>query len=271
MLQAAVAVARDHGHKHIAVCAVEKGRAPGARLEQGDLGFANGLHVPGDALEIQPGDLAGEHQFVQGAVRGEADDLRRAHLHRIVDQRVVVRRPIQAETVSPRRALHAAGFGQRGVDLPVFQPGRGDEIEQAGFVFLPLDAQEHAGAVEESMRLVQVRAAHGQVPGIDGVFDFERAGARRGLPGMVVEFFHAHRPPAAPGGQCLDLARKIANQVAAGYPGGQGEFLALGVWPRHGERDAVAVSGGVVGLQTIENGAIVHASYFNSDRQETYP
>src|SRR3546814_7817054 len=63
--------------------------------------------------------------------------------------------------------------------------------------------------------------AHGQVPGVDGVVDLQRAGARRGLPGVVVELGDGDRAAARPCLQSLDLAREIADQVAAGNPGRQ--------------------------------------------------
>ena len=106
-----------------------------------------------------------------GAVGGEADDLRRAHLDRVVDQRVVVGRPVQPEAVAAGRARQAARFRQAGVHRPALDARR-RQVDQAGQLFLA--AQEHAGAVEETVGFVQVRAAHRQVPGIDLVFDAQR-------------------------------------------------------------------------------------------------
>ena len=108
-----------------------------------------------------------------GAVGGEADDLRRAHLDRVVDQRVVVGRPVQPEAVAAGRARQAARFRQAGVHRPALDARR-RQVDQAGQLFLAVHAQEHAGAVEETVGFVQVRAAHRQVPCIDLVFDAQR-------------------------------------------------------------------------------------------------
>ncbi|MNJ78626.1 hypothetical protein D3C77_764260 [compost metagenome] len=78
----------------------------------------------------------------------------------MIDQRVVVGRLIQAEAVAPRRAALAGGFGQAGVDLPAVDAARGRQVHQAGQVILPMHTQKHAGAVEETVGFVQVRAAH---------------------------------------------------------------------------------------------------------------
>ena len=83
-------------------------------------------------------------------------------------------------------------------------------------LFLAVHAQEHAGAVEETVGFVQVRAAHRQVPCIDLVFDAQRAVAGRGLPGVVVELVHRHPPRAGIGRQRFDLAR---NRGSGSCPG----------------------------------------------------
>ena len=64
--------------------------------------------------------------------------------------------------------------------------------------FLANDAQENAGAVEESVRFVQMRAAYRQIPGMNFANDAERlpCAQRRGLPGVFVKFAEAYRPAA---------------------------------------------------------------------------
>src|SRR3546814_2712228 len=47
----------------------------------------------------------------------------------------------------------------------------------------------------------------------------QRAGAGRGLPGVVIELGDGDRPAGRAGLQSFDLAREIADQVAAGNPG----------------------------------------------------
>ncbi|CFW01053.1 Uncharacterised protein [Bordetella pertussis] len=259
MLQAAVAVARDHGHEHVAAGAVQEGRLLAARLEEGDLRLADALHVGGDARQVQPRRHAGEHQFVFGAMRLETDDLRRAHLDRVVDQRVVVGRAVAAEAMAAGRARQPLRLGQAGVDLPAFDAARRRQVENAGRVFLPVHAQENAGAVEKAVAFVQVRAAHREIPRIHRIVDLQRAAARRHLPGVVVDLVHRHRPAAGARGQRLDLAGEIAYQVAAGNPRGQGQALSLGRRLGHGQGYPVAVTGRVVGFQAVNYGCVVHA------------
>ncbi|MOA14474.1 hypothetical protein D3C78_1345770 [compost metagenome] len=154
--------------------------------------------------------------------------MRRAHFHGVVDQRVVVRRQVQAEPVAAGGALVAAGFRQAGVDLPAVQPARRRQVQQAGQVVLAMHAQEHAGAVEEAMAVVQMRAANRQVPGVDLVFDSQRPVAGRRLPGVVVDFVDIHAPRAGMRRQGFDLAREIADEIAAGNPRRQRQALAFG-------------------------------------------
>ncbi len=94
MLQAAVAVARHHRHEDIAVRAVQERRALRAGFEESDLRLADLLHVVRDARQIQIRRHAREHQFVLRAVRHKARHLRRTHLDRVIDQRVIVRRQV---------------------------------------------------------------------------------------------------------------------------------------------------------------------------------
>src|SRR3546814_20718387 len=76
----------------------------------------------------------------------------------------------------------------------------------------------------------------------------QRAGAGRGLPGVVIELGDGDRPAGRAGLQSFDLAREIADQVAAGNPGRQCQPLAGGVRLWHGQGDAIAMAGGVAGL-----------------------
>ncbi|MNQ77235.1 hypothetical protein D3C85_920950 [compost metagenome] len=228
MLQPAVTVARHHRHEDVAVGTVQERRALRARFEERDLCLADLLHVVGDARQIQIRRDAGEHQFVLGPMGDETRHLRRAHLDGMVDQRVVVRRQVQAEAVAAGRAFVAVGFRKAGVDLPALDAARRRQVHQAGQVVLAMHAQENAGAIEEAVSFVQMRAAHRQVPGIDHVLHPQRTVTGRGLPGVVVDFVDIHPPRAGMRGHRFDLARKIADQIAARNPGRQGQALAFG-------------------------------------------
>jgi len=64
-------------------------------------------------------------------------------------------------------------------------------------VFLPEHAQEHASAVEKRVPVIEMRAAHGKVPGIHFAAHRERPCDRLGTPGVLIEFFERDRPVAA--------------------------------------------------------------------------
>ncbi|MCY1541916.1 hypothetical protein D9M68_776320 [compost metagenome] len=132
------------------------------------------------------------------------------------------------------RTLVAAGLGQAGVDLPAVDAAGRGQLHQAGQVILAMHAQKDAGAVEEAVGFVQVRAAHRQVPGVDHVFHSQRAVAGRRLPSVVVRFVDGQAAGARIGRQRFDLAREVADQVAARNPGRQGQALAAGGGRRYG-------------------------------------
>src|SRR5690606_33723694 len=106
------------------------------------------------------------------------------------------------------------------VDAPrrIATAARPYEFHLAALRFLADDAQKNRRAVEEAVRGVQMRAAHGQIPRVDFHGDGQHAVARRRLPGVVVEFDQRHFAPA---GACADthhMQREIAHEIAAGNP-----------------------------------------------------
>jgi hypothetical protein len=94
-----------------------------------------------------------------------------AHLDRVVDQFVVVGRRVKAEAMAfglaaPSRRAPPAVPWRRASPCSAL-PFRRLDIDKAGRFLLSDHAQEGAGAVEEGVRLVKVRAAHREIPGID--------------------------------------------------------------------------------------------------------
>ena len=182
--------------------------------------------VLGQSRRVEVRNRSGERDLVRHAGGLEAFQPEAAHLDRVVDQRVVVGRAVAAETVSGR-----AGFRQRRRDPPVAKraAGRRCEIDLVRLAVAAVDPDEDAGAVEEPVRFVEMRRAHRRVPGVHPIPEAERPAARRRAPAVLVDLVDRDRRSAAVGGQRDDVARELADHVAAGNPGGQREALAVGV------------------------------------------
>jgi len=219
-------VRHRHGEEAVAL----ERRPARARLEQPDLHLAHARQVGGQPRHVQPRHPAGDRDLVRHAQHVEAAERERAHLDRAVDQLVVVARRVGAEAAAPR----AARRREPGDHAPVGigrSLGRQD-VEAAARALVADRQQEHAAAVEEAVRRVQVRRAHRQVPGVDLVGQRQRPVRRRAAPGVLVELFDPHAPPGArlaglQRRQAHDVARKLSHHVAARYPRGQHEQLAL--------------------------------------------
>ena len=86
-------------------------------------------------------------------------------------------------------------------------------------------------------------ATHGQVPGVDDVFQCECAGAGGAAPGVAVGLVDGNRFAAAVGLYGFYLPREVPDQIAAGYPGRQGKCLPVGVGLSYGQGDFEAMAG----------------------------
>ncbi len=230
MLQAAVAIGRDHGHEHVAAVAVEEGRGLGLGFEQADLRFTDLLQVAAHALQIELRHIAREHHVVLGATGAEAAHGEVAHLDGVIDQLVVVCHLVAAEavalgTTAAWRLAHGRGDTPAGIGLAV---GCMD-VDRARLVFLPFGAEEDRAAVEEAVRGVQVRGAHGQVPGVDLIAERKRPVHRCRLPALLVQLGQCHRLAAGIRADAHDIACEVADHVAAGNPRRQVEQLAGGM------------------------------------------
>src|SRR5258708_20729190 len=138
---------------------------------------------------------AGDHDVVRHAPGAEARERELAHLHGVIDELVVVRCDIGAEAVGFRAFPRHRGGN---APIAVTRPSGPNDLELARCAFLPENAQEHAGSVEESVSGVEMRAAHRQVPRVH--FDAHRQGPVDGLraPGVLIEFLEGDRAVAAP-------------------------------------------------------------------------
>ena len=115
---------------------------------------------------------SGDGDFVRNAAGFESGVAEVAHFDRVVDQLVVVLRAVKAEAMAFGLAAPVVAAVCRAHccgDAPVLVAlaFRRLDIDKARRILLSDHAQEGAGAVEEGVRLVKVRAAHREIPGID--------------------------------------------------------------------------------------------------------
>src|SRR4030095_14225993 len=146
------------------------------------------------------------------------------HLHRMIDQLIVACRAVETEAKGRRPfAPHRCRHPPASIARP---PGRQD-LDLACARLFSQRAQEDAGPVEESVRSVQMRTPHRQVPRVNLQRDGESALDWRRCPGVLVELGDRDAAPAALRADRDYVTREVADQVAAGYPSRQGEALAL--------------------------------------------
>src|SRR5258705_4960562 len=176
---------------------------------------------------------ARDDDIVRNAACSKAREGELAHLYRMVDQLVVVRCDMAAESEG------AGAFTRhRRSDAPIAvarAPGPQD-LELARRAFVPERPEKHASAVEKSVAGIEVRAAHRKVPGVYLVAHAERPGDRLRPPCVLVDLLDRHRPVTAPGSYGNDVTREVPNHVAAGGPRRQRELLPrrIGVFDRAG-------------------------------------
>ncbi len=105
--------------------------------------------------------------------------------------------------------------------------------------------------VEETVGLVEVGSAHRQIPGVHLVGHRQRTGRRRDLPGVLVELVHAQLAVAGERRQAHDVARELADHVAAGNPRRQHESLAIRRRIVDGDGDVKQVRAGLRGANRV--------------------
>ena len=141
----------------------ERRRGATFAVPERDLRGADAPHVGEQPRTVETRQRAGDDERVPHPAGLEAAAPEAAELERVVDELVVVG---GLEVVAPRRRRHCGGH------LPVSgQPG---ERHAVALVLAAVDAQEHAGAVEEAAPRVEVGAAHRDVEAVDEVDDGER-------------------------------------------------------------------------------------------------
>ena len=257
VLEAAIALSHDHRHEEITL---DRRR----RAEQADLPGADLLQIGTQALEIAVVP-AGDRDFMAHPASIEMRLGERAHFDRVIDQLVIVGRPVAAEALRTGPVREIVDRSERGRHAPVVQAfaGRRQDIDRARFPGLALDREEHARAIEEPVGAVQMRRAHGEIPRIHFAAHRQRGrgGQSRRAPGVLVELFEHHRVPAGLGADRHDVARELANHVATWYPCRQAQDLAGRVGRGHAAGHPEQMRFGPKGFD-----GVVHAAIGRHDR-----
>jgi hypothetical protein len=244
VLQPAVAVVHHVEQEHVA-----GERRAAFAVPEGDGLLADAPHVAHQALAVERGRRARDHQPVRHAARGEADAPERAHFHGAVHQLVIAVRAVGAEARA-RGVVRGQARGQR----PAGHGARAHHFQVVRLVFLAVHAQAQAGAVEEAARGVQPRGAHGGVVGGHLVLQHQwLAGAAARAPAVLVQLLQRHLGAALAGAQRLQVLGELAHQVAAGDPHGQRQLLPGG-GPGHREGDSVEVGVLLRGVDAVVDG-----------------
>ena len=193
----------------------------------------------------------GHRQLVGHTGRLEVQQLEGAHLHRMVDELVVVGGLVAAKAVALRLQLSQ---GRGHAPAGAVGVAGGLDVDRVQALGLTNHFQEDAGAVEVAVVLVQVGHAHAQVPGVDLVGQLQGALNRRGLPGVLVELVQAHQVLASVARLDLDdVLGELSHQVGARDPGGQPQHLTGGIWVGDLQGDREDVGGGGGGLDRVVN------------------
>ena len=149
---------------------------------------------------------------------GEIDATEGGHLHRMIDQIIIV-----PGTIATEAPWFGTVTAQAGGNLPVAAGLVFGwlQIDGMGLFFLAVNLQEHAGAVEVGMIPIEMGAAHRKIIGIDLVFNEQRSRRRLALPGALVQLVHGDRMAFGRGDQANHVFCEVPNHVTAGDPGGQ--------------------------------------------------
>src|SRR5690606_4843398 len=138
-----------------------------------------------------------------------------AHLHRMVDQLVVVGGLVSTEP--PAAGSVAPHGGQGGGDSPAPEGGAAwrQDVDAAGLFLAAGDREEDTGAVEEAVARVEMGGANRQVPRIDPVGDQQPPLACEAAagPGVLVDLLDRHGATAGGGVDALDVAGELPHHV----------------------------------------------------------
>ncbi len=219
MFESAVAVADDHGQKEVAINR--------QLTEQGGLLLADERQILRQACQVGVVPATDGHP-VRHAADLEFDQIETAHLHRMIDQIVIIIG--QIVTKAPGLGIvsaHAGGDAPVGIGVTL----RRQQLHPAGLIGGAVHPQKQAGAVEVAMGAIQVRGTNRQLPGMHLIANAQRTLDAINPPGLLVELDHGQRAGGTRSRQATDITGKVANHVATRNPRRQrqGQRTASGI------------------------------------------
>ena len=222
VLEAAVAVAHRGDLEQIPI---ERRAALRRPAEEVDLPLANASKVLRQPLEVRMVP-ASDRDFVPHGAGSERRERKIAHLDRMIDEFVVI-----GGRVAAKAMRHRAVGGQRRRDAPVDEvvAAGTQQLDRARRAVAAFRQQKQAGPVEVRARAIEVRSAHRQLVRVHVRDERDRCG--HGFSAPDVFRFLPDRDVGAGrfGAHLHELARELADQVAAGYPRRQAIALAPGI------------------------------------------
>ena len=232
MLQSAIGIVHCIEHEQIVLLRrfVRQALACRRAVPETNFGLANTPGVRQQLFTIKCGRGTGHHQAVAHAARDERAAPEPPHLHRAVDQFIVVGGLVAAKA-------KFGGFDglQCGRHLPATQRLVARDLQHMGQELLAVYTQEQAGAVEKTAARIQPGAAHRVVERIHLVTHQQRRSRVAGdFPVAFVQLHQGQRMAALDGTQSLKVFGKLAHQITAGYPDRQTQALQGG---RLGDRE----------------------------------
>jgi len=196
----------------------------GGAVEQIDLGLADARHVAGNAIEVGFRQRVGEHHAVKHAAGGELALDEIGDLDRVIDQRLVIRGGVAAKP-----AFVDADRRQRGRHAPSVRQFMTVEHDLVARTLRAMHPQEDAGAVEEGVAGINVRAAYREIGAVDAVAHRHGVLARGEIPGLLVDRREHHRLAAGILGVLAhEMPGEVAQQIASRDPGRQAQSHPIG-------------------------------------------
>jgi hypothetical protein len=221
MLESAIAITDGQAQK---IVVLEWRRS----AEEIDLGFTQSSQVSRNSLKISLATPSDDKR-VRHATGNKIDALELAHFNGMVNELVVVRSCILAET--PR--IHTDGK-HCSRNSPAIELSRGWRLylQSNRFAFAPSWQDEHTGPIEVTPPHIQKRTPNRLVERIYRNDEYEFPACTTAAPSVLVDLFYGDGAAIAVRADCDDMARKLPQQIAARDPRRQRELFAI---PRVGQ------------------------------------
>ena len=211
MLESAIAVADSEDLEQVVI---DRRAAIGGATKQIDLCLANALQIARETREI--GTLSASNRDVVSRAAGvEPREDKRSHLHRMIDELVIVARSIATETVGLRAAARQAG---RDAPIATGLYYRRYDIELAWTVLAPDRPRKHACTIEITAHSVEIGRADRKIERINIGGKSKRTGARIGSPDVLGDLLDLYWRLATCAVRRVEVTRELPDQIAAGNP-----------------------------------------------------